>query len=86
MFQGGTLLRQARKDMEIMGLDAGSGLLKGNREIGLCSIWSKPKGNARNSVADEANAGEIDKELAAVTDPANAMVSTSSIRIVAWLI
>lgn len=71
--QGGTLLRQARKDMEIMGLDAGSGLLKGNKELGLPSSSSPTKGSTRNALADEANAGEIDKELAAVTDPANGM-------------
>lgn len=60
--------------MEIIGLDAGSGLLKGNKELGLPSSSSPTKGSSKNSVADEANAGEIDKELAAVTDPANGMV------------
>ncbi|XP_075232701.1 bromodomain-containing protein 140 isoform X2 [Lycorma delicatula] len=63
--QGGALLRQARRDMDQMGLDPVTGLLLNTHE--------PPSLPAPNSVRGEQLAAEIDKELADITDPSNSM-------------
>ncbi|KAG8253945.1 Bromodomain and PHD finger-containing protein 1 [Homalodisca vitripennis] len=64
--QGGMLLRQAAKDLEVMGLEGGSGVLK--RET--------PGVNSAKTAAtpaDETLPAEIDKQLSAIADAYIAM-------------
>uniref|UniRef100_A0A1B6EAI8 Peregrin n=1 Tax=Clastoptera arizonana TaxID=38151 RepID=A0A1B6EAI8_9HEMI len=64
--QGGALLLQARKDVQMMAIDMNSGPLKGRDKE---SVINQKKSTIPPSTPrDEANAAEIDKQLAAIAE------------------
>lgn len=72
--QGGALLQQARKDMEIMTIDANSSSPLRGRDKETTIHFTKTSSVSHATPGDEANAAEIDKQLAAMADPNNEMV------------
>lgn len=68
--QGGTIIKQAKKDLAVNKFDTSTGLL-----IGQASFREIPdKAAVESTPVEEVQATEIDKELASIADPNNRMV------------